>query len=88
MTDMRDQILKNPPNRNATQAIADVATLRLTIATNATPGEREIRLATATGLSNPMKFLCWHAARILRAARPPGERRRGSAAASVQPPSR
>ncbi|NOS69050.1 MAG: peptidase [Verrucomicrobia bacterium] len=57
MTEMRDQILKNPPNRNATQAIADVATLRLTIATNAAPGEREIRLATATGLSNPMKFL-------------------------------
>ena len=56
MTDMRDLILKNPPNRNATQAIADVATLRLTIATNAAPGEREIRLATATGLSNPMKF--------------------------------
>lgn len=56
MTEMRDQILKNPPNRNATQAIADVATLQLTIATNATPGVREMRLATATGLSNPMKF--------------------------------
>jgi hypothetical protein len=56
MAEMRDQILKNPPNRNATQAIADVATLRLTIATNAAPGAREIRLATATGLSNPMKF--------------------------------
>ncbi len=56
MAAMRDLILKNPPNRNATQAIADVATLRVTIATNAAPGAREIRLATATGLSNPMKF--------------------------------
>lgn len=56
MTEIRDLILKNPPNRNATQAIADVATLRLTIATNTAPGEREVRLATATGLSNPMKF--------------------------------
>ena len=56
MLAIRDRILKNPPNRNVTPAIADVATLRLTLATNAEPGEREIRLATATGLSNPMKF--------------------------------
>lgn len=56
MTDLRDLILKNPPNRIAIQAIADVATLRLTVATNAAPGEREIRLATTTGLSNPLKF--------------------------------
>ena len=45
--------------------------MRLTIATNAAPGEREIRLATATGLSNPMKFLCRRIAGILRAARRP-----------------
>lgn len=56
METIRDRILKNPPNRNVTPAIADVATLRVNIATNAVPGEREIRLATATGLSNPMKF--------------------------------
>jgi len=56
MEAIRDRILKNPPNRNVTPAIADVATLRLTLATNAEPGERELRLATATGLSNPMKF--------------------------------
>lgn len=56
MTAIREKILKTPPNRNATPAIADVATLRLTLATNVEPGEREIRLATANGLSNPMKF--------------------------------
>lgn len=56
METIRDRILKNPPNRNVTPAIADVATLRVSIATNAEPGEREIRLTTATGLSNPMKF--------------------------------
>jgi hypothetical protein len=56
MMSIRDRILRNPPNRNATPAIADVATLRVSIATNAGPGTREIRLTTATGLSNPMKF--------------------------------
>ena len=56
MTAIRERILKNPPNRNATPVIADVATLRLIINTNAEPGDREIRLATALGLSNPMKF--------------------------------
>jgi hypothetical protein len=56
LDDIRDQILKNPPNRNASPAIADVATVRVTIATNAAPGEREIRLIARGGLSNPMKF--------------------------------
>lgn len=56
LDDIRDQILKNPPNRNASPAIADVATVRITIPTNAAPGEREIRLIARGGLSNPMKF--------------------------------
>ena len=56
LDDIRDQILKNPPNRNASPAIADVATVRVTIPTNATPGDRELRLLARGGLSNPMKF--------------------------------
>ncbi len=56
LTDMRDQVLKNPPNRQATPAIAETATLRVTLATNAEPGVREIRLSTPTGLSNPLVF--------------------------------
>lgn len=56
MTTIRERMLKNPPNRNATVAIADVATVRITIATNATVGDRELRLGTPTGLSNPLKF--------------------------------
>jgi hypothetical protein len=56
LDDIREQILRNPPNRNATPAIADVATVRLTIPTNAASGEREIRLLARGGLSNPMRF--------------------------------
>lgn len=54
--DLRARILKNPPNRNATPAVAETVTLKVTIATNAEPGEREIRLGTPNGLSNPLVF--------------------------------
>jgi len=56
LNEIRGQILKNPPNRNATPAIADTVTLRVKVATNAEPGEREIRLSTPFGLSNPLRF--------------------------------
>ena len=54
--EIRAKILKNPPNRTANQAMIDTATIRVAIAANVAPGEREIRLATPNGLSNPMKF--------------------------------
>lgn len=54
--EIREKILKNPPNRNATPAIAEVATLRVTIEADAAPGDREIRLGTPGALSNPLKF--------------------------------
>lgn len=54
--DIRAQMIKNPPNRNATPAIADTVTLRVKVATNAAPGERELRLITPAGLSNPLRF--------------------------------
>ena len=44
------------PRRNPNPAIAETVTVRVTLATNAEPGEREIRLATPTGLSNPLRF--------------------------------
>jgi hypothetical protein len=56
LTELREKILKNPPNRNATPAIAEVVTLRIEIAAGAAPGEREIRLGSATAFSNPLKF--------------------------------
>jgi hypothetical protein len=56
LTELREKLLKNPPNRNATPALAEVATLRIQIDANAAPGEREIRLASALACSNPRKF--------------------------------
>jgi hypothetical protein len=37
-------------------AISETAVLRLTVATNAEPGERELRVLTPAGLSNPLRF--------------------------------
>lgn len=56
LSEIREQILRNPPNRNATPAIADMVTLRVKVAANTKPGEREIRLSTPGGLSNPLRF--------------------------------
>jgi hypothetical protein len=56
LTELREKLLKNPPNRNATPALVEVATLRIQIDANAAPGEREIRLASAVACSNPRKF--------------------------------
>lgn len=56
LTEIREKITKNPPNRNATPAISEVATLRVTIEADAAPGDREIRMGTPAALSNPLKF--------------------------------
>ena len=53
---MRQKLFLFAPRRNQNPAIAETVTLRVTLATNAEPGEREIRLATPTGLSNPLRF--------------------------------
>ena len=53
---IRAKILRNPPNRTATPALLDTVTVRITVASNAVPGEREIRLATTNALSNPFRF--------------------------------
>ena len=54
--DIREKMFLFAPRRNQNPAIAETATLRVTMATNAALGEREIRLATPTGLSNPLRF--------------------------------
>ena len=53
---IREKILKNPPNRTANPAMIDTAIIKVSIAANAAPGEREIRLATPNALSNPLRF--------------------------------
>jgi len=54
--EVRAKILRNPPNRTANPAMIDTVTLRVSIAADAEPGEREIRLAGPNALSNPMRF--------------------------------
>jgi len=56
LAEIRNKILKNPPNRQGNPAIAEAVMLKVTTATNAGPGEREIRLAAPNGLSNPLRF--------------------------------
>lgn len=45
------------PKRQPNAQIAETVTLRVSIAADARPGDRELRLLTQTGLSNP---LCFH----------------------------
>jgi hypothetical protein len=54
--DMRQKLFLHAPRRNLNPAIAETVTLHVALATNAEPGEQEIRLATPTGLSNPLRF--------------------------------
>ncbi len=48
--------LANPPNRQASPAISETVTIEVTIAPDAEPGRRELRLAAPSGLSNPLVF--------------------------------
>jgi hypothetical protein len=54
--EIRARVLKNPPNRQANPAMAETVLLKIIVATNAEPGEREIRLRTPNALSNPLNF--------------------------------
>ncbi len=48
--------LANRLKRQANPAIAETVTLEIALAPDAPPGEREIRIKTPTGLSNPVVF--------------------------------
>ncbi|HEX9047490.1 MAG TPA: hypothetical protein VF988_10725, partial [Verrucomicrobiae bacterium] len=69
--EIRVKILKNPPNRTANPAMIDTVTLQVSIAADAEPGEREIRLATPNALSNPMTFCVGTLPEITRTAAKP-----------------
>ena len=51
-----NRIIEAYVQQPACDAIANLLTCDVTIAPDAKPGEREIRLVTATGLTNPMAF--------------------------------
>ena len=54
--EIREKILRNPPNRTANPAMIDTVTMKVSIAVDAKPGDYEIRLVTPNALSNPMRF--------------------------------
>ncbi|HOC56501.1 MAG TPA: hypothetical protein PKI20_12840 [Verrucomicrobiota bacterium] len=54
--EIRRKLFLFAPRRNQNPAIAETVTLRVTVSANAAPGDREIRLATPGGLSNPLRF--------------------------------
>ena len=70
--EIRDKIAKNPPNRQGNPAIAESVALRVTMSTNAEPGEREIRLGTPAGWSNPLVF---HVGQLPEVTAPPAKAR-------------
>jgi hypothetical protein len=56
MTEIKGK-LANPKNRNRDNPqLAEDVTIRVVLAPDAEPGERELRLKTALGLSNPLAF--------------------------------
>ena len=50
-------MLNTRPGRLANPAISENVTLEITVAADAPPGERELRLRTSGGLSNPLVFV-------------------------------
>jgi hypothetical protein len=48
--------LANPPNRQGNPVIAETVTIEVTMVPDTEPGERELRLGTPSGLSNPLVF--------------------------------
>src|ERR1039457_5924028 len=56
MAEMRQKLFLFAPRRNANPAIGETVTVRVTLAPDAELGDRELKLATPTGLSNPLRF--------------------------------
>jgi hypothetical protein len=56
MQQIRARILKNTPNRQGNPAIAESVIIQVTIASNAVATEREVRVRTPAGVSNPLLF--------------------------------
>ncbi len=56
MLDIRTKLLIFNNTRSQSPALAEVATLRIAIAADAEPGQRELRLGTPQGWSNPLVF--------------------------------
>jgi hypothetical protein len=56
LLDIRVKLLVFNSNRNISPVLAETVTIQVTIAADAEPGNRELRLGTPQGLSNPLLF--------------------------------
>ncbi|MBP7051425.1 MAG: PPC domain-containing protein [Phycisphaerae bacterium] len=56
LAEIREKLSEGPPSRQANPAISETVTLSVTVGPDARPGRRELRLVTASGLSNPLVF--------------------------------
>ncbi len=71
MADIRAKLLAF--RNKAGPAIAETVTLQVTVAADAEPGKRELRLATPTGLSNPLVFCVGQLPEFREPAPKPGD---------------
>ena len=55
LADMKDK-MANYVRKPATPAICEIVTLRITVGPDAASGDRELRLSTSSGLTNPLVF--------------------------------
>ena len=69
--ELRAKILHNPPNRNAGPAMIDTVTFKVTIAADAEPGDRDLRLISTNAISNPLRFCVGTLPEVSRAAAKP-----------------
>jgi hypothetical protein len=56
VVEIRTKLASFGPNRQQNPAISENVILQVTVAPDANPGDRELRLETQTGLSNPLLF--------------------------------
>ena len=66
--ELRDK-LENAVIRPASPSIGELVKVQVTMAADAAPGERELRLGTGTGVTNPLVFCVGQAARSLQDGR-------------------
>jgi hypothetical protein len=71
VAEIREKIAQSQ-KRMVNPAIAETVTLKMTISSNAEPGERELRLGTPTALSQPLVFCVGQLPEFIKPA-PPGD---------------
>jgi hypothetical protein len=54
--EIRDKLARLSPNKQANPAISESVIVQITLAADAKPGPRELRLECQAGLSNPLRF--------------------------------